>query len=319
MPRASHRPTRSIRDILICSLLTIVLAACAPPHLQGAVAHVPPVICSTVDPLAPTPTGSATYSSRSPMEGMIELPPGRPPRVIATASGGGAALSINIPDVPLLVGGAIGLVFVVRNDSSDSLEVTEPRVDIEDEAGNGPTFPGFVPGNWPGSYPAPGNRQILPGQSLKGIPNIQLPDANDLKGHAYHLFAQTDVLSPSHPDPTGSGTPLQTRSPVLALVQPNAAQQLHAELYPESGGWCLQVLAGDGSRPTSPLAATYWAETPTGRGAVATGGPLQGGDHGVWVGTWPEVLRTGGPIHVQIWVAGPEYVTAQIDQMLPGN
>jgi hypothetical protein len=235
-------------------------------------------------------------------------------REVATASGGGATLSIGVPDGPLLVGGAIGVEFVARNDSGDPLEVRQSSAGVEDDAGQGVPPHGLMPGNWPGGYPGPEWRQILPGQRLDLIVNVQLPDANDLKGHAYHLVAQTHVLSPSHPDPAGSGTPLQATSPPLAFVQPEAAQQLHAELYPEKDGWCLQVLAGDGSRPMSPLTAEIWTQSTS----ITTGGPLGGDDRGVWVGTWPEEHRGDGPIHVQIWVASPDYATALLDQTVPG-
>ena len=237
--RRIRRHVISLSGSMICSFLAVMLVACAPLHLQGSDAPVPPAICSTVDPSAPTPTWPAAYAGATVMGGTIAPPPRRQLRVVATASGGGATLSIGVPDGPLLVGGAIGVDLITRNDSPDPMEVTEPRVGIEDEAGQGPTLHGFLPGVWPGSEPAPLPQQILPGQKLDGIINVQLPNADDLKGYAYNLVARTQVSSPSHPNPNGSSTPLQATSPALALVQPSAAQQLHTELYPVKAGWCL--------------------------------------------------------------------------------
>lgn len=314
MSRAIRRRDRPMYRTTLFSLLAVMLVACAPTPLHRPTNAVARIICSTVDLAAPTPTMSVAYTRGTPGEGMIVPPPGRPMRVVATASGGGATLSIGVPDGPLLVGGAIGVEFVVRNDSRDPLQVHASAAYLQDEAGQELTLHGFVPGNWPGSFPPTEDPLILPSQSLDLLFNVQLPNADDLKGHAYHLVAQTRALSPAQQAPAGSGTSLLVTSPSIAFVQPKAAQRLNAELYPKKAGWCLQVLAGDGSRPTSPLTAEMWAQSTR----VATDVPLSGGDQGVWVGIWPEPHRGDGPIHVQIWVASPDYVTAQLDQTVPG-
>jgi hypothetical protein len=309
------RHARPIYLSTVFGLLAVMLVAYAPPHLQGLNNVVSPVACSTVDTSAPSPTVPAAYIGGTPGEGMIVPSPGRPMRVVATANGGGTTPSIAVPDGRLLVGGAIGVEFVARNDSYDPLGVAEPRLGLQDEAGPELTLHEFVPGNWPGSYPRPDDRQILPGQSLDLIFNVQLPSASDLKGHTYHLVAQMRPMESSQSGLAVPATTLQAVSRSLALVQPGASHQLHAKLYPRNEGWCLQVLTGDGSRPTSPLTASLWAQSLR----VATDVPLSGGDQDVWVGTWPKEHRGGGPIHVQIWVAGSGYVTAQLDQTVPGD
>src|SRR5262249_14342488 len=150
----------------------------------------------------------------------------------------------------------------------------------------------FLPGNWPGSYPPSENLHLPPGQSVSLIVNVQLPGAVDLKGHVYHLATETRVMPSVQAVPAVPATTLRAISPSLTLLQPGAAQQLLPKLYPTSGGWCLQVLTGDGSRPVSPLTAEIWTEASFGQGrSVATGGPLEGGNRGVWVGRWSKQLR----------------------------
>jgi hypothetical protein len=240
-------------------------------------------------------------------------------RVVATTSGSGATLSMSVPDDPLLLGGAIGVEVAIHDDSSGPLAVRPPDAGLQDDAGQDLPLRGFLPGNWPGSYPQPRDLQILPGQRVDVILNVQLPDAGSLKGHPVHLVGRTRTKPGAQADSGGSGAALVAASPALALVPPTPAQQLNTQLYPREGGWCLLALTANGSRPASPLTAEIWASVSHGTNSTETGWTLEGGNQGVWVGIWPEVLRSGGPIHVEIWVAGSGYVTAQLDQTMPGD
>src|SRR5438105_1005218 len=123
MSRVNRRRGRQNYRIPVFGLLAIVLVACVPSFLQGSASTVSPSLCSTVSPSEPTPTLPPGYVRGSPGEGMMVRPPGRPMRSIATTSGADATLSIDVPDVPLLVGGALGVEVVARNVGHDPIAV----------------------------------------------------------------------------------------------------------------------------------------------------------------------------------------------------
>jgi hypothetical protein len=146
--------------------------------------------------------------------------------------------------------------------------------------------------------------------------NLQLPFDNELAQHTFRISGRVQIdVSSGQPTTLTDWPELVTNSFVVPLVHPGAAQHLHAAWQADREKWRLQVTDSAGGRVTAPLTAWMWASSTKGR----TLGVIDAVRENVWAGVWEPYLMAGGsPLSVDIWVAGPGYVTTLLTETVPG-
>jgi len=226
----------------------------------------------------------------------------------------GLSIAIDLPRTTFLAGEAVSAHLVVRNDGPVPVFILDqPVLAVIDETGQPFRHQGFGPGDGPLTQPPPIPQSLDPGQSRTVSQAVQLPFEDDARQHTYEVQGYVQHAQQQLGN-AAQWPSLETNAWPLPLAMPSPVQRLQATLQADARGWCLQATDGVGSQPAAPLSADMFAWESHDRGFVLPSGPGP-----VWAGAWdPSFVPVGPPIHVKAWVAGPGYVTAQLEETVPG-
>ena len=147
---------------------------------------------------------------------------------------------------------------------------------------------------------------------------VQLPfDTPKLEPATVQVQAM--IQSPSPGPATGNSTtwPTYRTAPLeLALHPPQAAQRLRAHVDANQQQFSVGVDAANGAPVDGALLVAWMLAY----GGAKTLGRLRTQVGSTWSGTWaPQMLANNAPINVQVWVAGPGYVTALAQAEVPSG
>lgn len=152
---------------------------------------------------------------------------------------------------------------------------------------------------------------LEPGDSQTWLQAVQLPFEDDLRpDRSVALGATVQVLRAGEVSP---GNNLRTwptyHAPEvpLSLSAPRPDQQLRVVWQAQRQQCAIQVRCADGSQPRGPLVALIFA---VGHGKTIR--QLHGGPD-----TFTTEWGAGTPMRVRVWVAGPGYVTALSEVVVP--
>jgi hypothetical protein len=235
----------------------------------------------------------------------------------------GVQMDLRIPSTSVIAGMLLLPEFVVNNTSDQDLWVAA-GVEVE-LPGQAPSqrwppdpreFPAWVPSGPAGAF----NTRLPAGQEVTLSRMAQLPF--DIPDQPVRLHAYASLGTPSGGMNIGPVlSDLQADVP-LQLNPPSDADQLQLELHADRQQWCLKATDANGQPPSGPLFARLSEFSSGGPGERDFG--LPGGSGGLWAQRWDELDRMvnpprfqdGVPATLDIWVAGPQYVTAHVQMTL---
>lgn len=273
-------------------------------------------------PVMPTPPASI-----DPDEGSLVLPASAASwPTTATNTQAGLTLELHLPMETYVMGEAVTAVLVLTDQTGSTLDVRpyalvpstragdgqdirpSPRLDPLYSATGEPGYDDFGPGQSDGGphtfpYDPSAGTPLGTGQSIRRSASVQLPFENSGVGPSYTVTATASLV----------GSDL-TAGIGLHLVPPAAQQHLQIGWAADRRVWCVGVTDSLGQMPGPGVQGGLRVAS----GPDVTTVPLLPDQGPVWTGTWNADLEQGtGPLSVDLWIAGPGYVTTFAQESVP--